>query len=84
MKWPWQKSPENRATLTLFPNGRAVLGMPHGSTDQMTHETIAALRDYIKDGGTKSGVLVFPFPVDVVDKRVAVDDDPRSWSGTGA
>jgi hypothetical protein len=69
MKWPWQRAPENRGTLTLFPNGQVVLGMPHGSTDRMTAETAAALRDYIQVGWTQSGTLVFPFPIDVVDRR---------------
>ena len=67
MKWPWQKAPENRGTLTFLRGGRVILGVPHGSTERMTYEAVQALQKRIAEN--PGGLLVLPFPVDVVDKR---------------
>jgi hypothetical protein len=67
MKWPWQKAPENRATVTFLRDGRVILGMPHGATQQATHSVSMALREWVDRGLPLS--VVFPFPVDVVDQR---------------
>lgn len=64
MKWPWRKEPENRGTITFLAD-RIVIGTPHGVTD--------ADVDYIRRQWEASDehphTIVFPWPVDVVDKR---------------
>jgi hypothetical protein len=67
MKWPWQRQPENRGTLTFLPDGQVILGMPHGASEQMTHGAFQALREHLAENTHKA--FVFPFLVDVVDKR---------------
>ena len=66
MEWPWKKSPENRGTLTFLPDGRIVLGVPHGTTDE---EIVYIRRQWEAGTYNKADTIVFPWPVDVVDKR---------------
>ena len=69
MRWPWQKQPENRGTLTLLPQGRIVLGLPHDEpfTQEAAHHIRLQLNAWTADAAGKA--LIFPFPVDVVDHR---------------
>jgi hypothetical protein len=66
MKWPWVRSPENRGTLTLLPNGIVVLGMPHHSDQETAYNVARGVEEWRASG---KPMVVFPFPVDVVDKR---------------
>ena len=68
MKWPWRKDPENRATLTFLPDGMLILGVPHGTTDEEAHNIQKGLAEWDRNGRDKP-LVIFPFPVDVVDKR---------------
>lgn len=68
MRWPWQKASENRGTLTFLADGIVVFGAPHGTTDADVFEVCESIRLWQKNG-QKGRIVVFPWPVDVVDKR---------------
>ena len=67
MKWPWSKveADQKRGTLTLF-DDCWVLGLPHDTTQDSGHR-IAAHMD--KAWPNLPHVVVYPFPIDVTDKR---------------
>ena len=70
MKWPWSREPHicNRATLTLLPDGKIILGLPSDTPDDeafFVAENIRAWRDLPEP----KSFLIFPFPIDVVDRR---------------
>lgn len=71
MRWPWQRASDNRGTLTLLPDGKMILGLPHGMV--VSQELLAALRRRI-DEDSDARTMVFGFPVDVVDKPPTPDD----------
>ena len=66
MKWPWQKAPENRGTITFLPDGRTIVGVPHGTDEATTANVVRDLRRWDEWNWQSA---VFPFPVDVDDRR---------------
>lgn len=72
MKWPWQKVMPERATLTLLPptpgGPEVVLGVPSTLTYDETHTITLRMRDWI-EWTADHRLIVFPFPIEVIDKR---------------
>lgn len=69
MKWPWQQVVQsNRATLTLLSDGKYILGLPREMTAQEAFHISERLRMWL-DASEPKRLLIFPFPIDVVDKR---------------
>lgn len=58
-------APEPRPTLTFLPDGGIVIGAPRDlASDQVQH--LVAMAERLRDA---HGVIVLPWPVDVVDLR---------------
>ena len=68
VKWPWVRSPENHGTFTLLPGDQYVIGVPRDCPMDMAHAVVEGVRLWAAETPRRS-TLVFPFPVDVVDKR---------------
>jgi hypothetical protein len=65
MKWPWQAVDPKRGTLTLL-DDCWVLGVPHGTT-KADGQHIADLMQ--KAWPNLPKIMVYQFPLDVLDKR---------------
>jgi hypothetical protein len=61
------REPENRGTLTLLPDGTFLLGLPHGTNDDVAYHAAKSLPDWLESPDRK--LLILPFPVDVIDQR---------------
>jgi hypothetical protein len=64
----WNRPPENRGTLTFTRDGMVFLGVPEGTNDETLYGLMHLVAEWVKDGQPPK-VLVFPFPVDIVDNR---------------
>lgn len=64
-----QLSPvEPRATVTFLADGQLIIGLPKGLPADRVHAISERLRE-IRKQDYPPELLVFPFPVDVVDLR---------------
>lgn len=72
MRWPWQQHVyPDRATLTLLPpidgEPQAILGVPETLTQEQVHRIAVFMREWMDQPDRR--LVIFPFPVDVIDKR---------------
>jgi hypothetical protein len=76
------RPPDNRGTLTLLPDGEFLLGLPHKSDERTAHEASQAIKRWL-DGDPQVRSLVFPFPVDIVDRRGEKVESLMLWPRYG-
>jgi hypothetical protein len=53
----------------MLGNGEVIIGMPRGSSDRMAHHVRLSLLEWLALPEPRPQLMVFPFPVDVVDLR---------------
>jgi len=62
----WLGIERRRGTLTFFGDGRIILGLPDGATQEEAAMARDRLREYLS---SSASIVIFPWPVDVVDRR---------------
>jgi len=65
MRWPWSKPESNRGSLTIL-DDCWVLGVPPGTSSELQHHL---WKVFDVEWPDLPHVVVFPFPIDVIDKR---------------
>ncbi len=58
----------HRGTLTYLPDGRLIVGLPFGTTDDVAERVGKQVATYVH---SPKPLAVFPWPVDVVDLRTS-------------